>query len=153
MAVFIALTFGKVFYLGAAALPWFFGCLFFLGFGGANFAVYTLWLPEQYPTECRASAFAFSTSVARFGGAGITFLVGAGVQHFQSLGIPVALTSIAFAIGLLLLPFGVETRGQTLPSKPCRKGTANMAEAETKLFPVEAVPDFTTHSILHSAVP
>jgi MFS family permease len=116
MAVFIALTFGKVFYLGTAALPWFFVCLFFLGFGGANFAVYTLWLPEQYPTECRASAFAFSTSFARFGGAGITFLVGAGVQHFQSLGIPVALTSIAFAIGLLLIPFGAETRGQTLPA-------------------------------------
>jgi len=116
MLTFIALTFGKVFYLGAAALPWFFVCLFFLGLGGANFAVYTLWLPEQYPTECRASAFAFSTSAARFGGAGITFLVGAGVRHFQSLGIPVALTTIAFAIGLLLIPFGAETRGQTLPA-------------------------------------
>lgn len=30
MMVFIALTFGKVFYLGAIALPWFFVCLFFL---------------------------------------------------------------------------------------------------------------------------
>ncbi len=57
MMVFIALTFGKVFYLGPSALPMFFVCLFFLGLGGANFAVYTLWLPEQYPTECRASAF------------------------------------------------------------------------------------------------
>jgi MFS family permease len=115
MMVFIALTFGKVFYLGATALPWFFVCLFFLGLGGANFAVYTLWLPEQYPTECRASAFAFCTSFARFGGAGITFLVGADVQHFGSMGIPVALTSIAFALGLLLIPFAVETRGKTLP--------------------------------------
>jgi MFS family permease len=116
MMVFIGLTFGKVFYLGAAGLPWFFICLFFLGFGGANFAVYTLWLPEQYPTECRASAFAFSTSFARFGGAGITFLVGAGVRHFGSLGTPVALTALAFAMGLLLIPFGAETRGQTLPA-------------------------------------
>jgi MFS family permease len=116
MAIFISLTFGKVFYLGAAALPWFFVCLFFLGFAGTNFAVYTLWLPEQYPTECRASAFAFSTSFARFGGAGITFLVGAGVQHYGSLGIPVALTSIAFVIGLILIPFGTETRGQSLPA-------------------------------------
>ena len=73
MMVFIALTFGKVFSLGAAGLPWFFVCLFFLGVGGANFAVYTLWLPEQYPTECRASAFAFATSFARFGGAGSLF--------------------------------------------------------------------------------
>jgi MFS family permease len=115
MMVFISLTFGKVFYLGPAALPWFFVCLFFLGLGGANFAVYTLWLPEQYPTECRASAFAFSTSFARFGAAGITFLVGSGVRHFGSLGTPVAMTSIAFALGLLLIPFAVETRGQHLP--------------------------------------
>jgi MFS family permease len=116
MMVFIALTFGGVFYLKEAALAWFFVCLFFLGLGGANFAVYTLWLPEQYPTECRASAFAFSTSFARFGGAGITFLVGAGVRHYGSLGTPVALTAIAFAIGLLLIPFAVETRGQALPA-------------------------------------
>jgi MFS family permease len=116
MLVFIALTFGAVFYMGPSALPRFFVCLFFLGLGGANFAVYTLWLPEQYPTECRASAFAFSTSFARFGGAAITFLVGAGVQHYGSLGIPVAMTSLAFALGLLLIPFGVETRGQVLPA-------------------------------------
>jgi MFS family permease len=116
MMVFIGLTFGKVFYLGPSALPMFFVCLFFLGLGGANFAVYTLWLPEQYPTECRASAFAFSTSFARFGGAGITFLVGSGVRHYGSLGMPVAMTSVAFALGLLLIPFGAETRGQRLPS-------------------------------------
>jgi MFS family permease len=115
MMVFIALTFGKVFYLGPSALPMFFVCLFFLGLGGANFAVYTLWLPEQYPTECRASAFAFSTSFARFGGAGITLLVGSGVRHYGSLGMPVAMTSIAFALGLLLIPFGAETKGQRLP--------------------------------------
>jgi MFS family permease len=116
MMIFVAVTFGKVFYLGGSALPWFLVCLFFVGLGGANFAVYTLWLPEQYPTECRASAFAFATSFARFGGAGITFLVGAGVRHYGSLGVPVALTSLAFAAGLLLIPFAVETRGQALPA-------------------------------------
>jgi MFS family permease len=115
MMIFIALAFGKVFYLGGDALLWFFVCLFFLGVGGANFSVYTLWLPEQYPTVCRGSAFAFATSFARFGGAGITFLVGMGVRHFGSIGTPVAITAIAFAFGLLLIPFGVETRGQPLP--------------------------------------
>ena len=84
--------------------------------GGANFAVYTLWLPEQYPTECRASAFAFSISMARFMGAGITFLVGAGVRHYGSLGMPVALTALAFALGLILTPLGEETRGRPMPS-------------------------------------
>jgi len=96
-------------------LEWFGCALFTLGFGGANFAVYTIWLPEQYPTECRASAFAFATSFARFAGAGITFLVGAGVARYGSVGYPVALTALAFIPGILLLPFGYETRGAPLP--------------------------------------
>src|SRR5207302_10962002 len=73
MAVFIALTFGKVFYLGAPALPWFFVCLSFLGFGGANFAVYTLWLPEQYPTYCCARPSAFPISLPLLAAAALTF--------------------------------------------------------------------------------
>jgi MFS family permease len=116
MFVFIALAFGYVFYLQTGALVLFMVCLFFLGIGGANFAMYTLWLPEQYPTECRASAFAFSTSVGRFVGAGITFLVGAGVAKLHTIGTPVALTSVAFIVGLVLLPFGKETKGQSLPA-------------------------------------
>jgi MFS family permease len=115
MFVFVSVGFGYVFYLPEGALFWFMICLFFLGIGGANFAMYTLWLPEQYATECRASAFAFSTSVGRFAGAGITFLVGAGVAHFHTIGTPVALTSLAFIVGLLLLPFGQETKGEPLP--------------------------------------
>lgn len=115
MFVSIAVGFGHVFYR-ADALPWFMVILFFLGFGGANFAMYTLWLPEQYSTDCRGSAFAFATSVGRFAGAGITFLVGAGVARYGSIGVPVAMTSIAFLIGMLLLPFGEETRGQSLPA-------------------------------------
>ena len=116
MAVFIFLGFGYVFYFTTHALVWFMVCLFWLGVGGANFAMYTLWLPEQYRTECRASAFAFTTSIGRFGGAGVTFLVGAGVAYYHSIGTPVALTSLAFVVGLLLLPSGKETRGEMLPA-------------------------------------
>ena len=116
MAMFIWLGFGYVFYLEKDALPVFMICLFFLGVGGANFAMYTLWLPEQYRTECRASAFAFATSIGRFVGAGITFLVGAGVSYYGTIGTPVALTALAFVVGLLLLPFGEETKGKPLPA-------------------------------------
>jgi len=115
MLLSIALGFGYVFYLPHALAP-FMAVLFALGVGGANFAMYTLWLPEQYSTECRASAFAFATSVGRFAGAGITFLVGAGVAHYHTIGTPVAFTSIAFAIGLVFLPLGEETKGQPLPA-------------------------------------
>ena len=116
MAAFIWLGFGYCFYLEVNALFWFMTCLFFLGIAGANFAMYTLWLPEQYPTECRASAFAFATSIGRFAGAGIAFLVGAGVSYYRTIGIPVALTSLAFVVGLFLLPFGKETKGESLPA-------------------------------------
>jgi len=112
----ILFAFGYAYYQpGSHGLEMFVYSLIALGLGGGNFAVYTGWLPEQYPTECRASAVAFATSFARFGGAGITFLVGAGVAHYGSIGYPVALTALAFIPGILLLPFAFETRGRTLP--------------------------------------
>ena len=117
MGFSIWLAFGHVFYMEAtAAVRWFMVCAFLLGLGGANFIVYSFWLPEQYGTECRASAFAFNTNIGRFAAAGMTFLVGAGIRHFQSLGTPVALTGFAFVVGILLLPFGVETKGKPLPA-------------------------------------
>jgi MFS family permease len=112
----IWIAFGRVFYMETGAVGWFLVCAFFLGLGGANFVVYSFWLPEQYGTECRASAFAFITNVGRFAAAAFTFLVGAGVRHFQTLGTPVALTAFAFVTGLLLLPFGEETKGKPLPA-------------------------------------
>ncbi|HUA20429.1 MAG TPA: MFS transporter [Bryobacteraceae bacterium] len=116
MLVFLWVAFGYVFYMPQGAVLWFMVCTFFLGLGGANFVVYSFWLPEQYPTDCRVSAFAFTTNVGRFAGAFLTFLVGAMIRHYGTLGTPVALTSVAFVIGLLLLPFGHETRGKPLPA-------------------------------------
>jgi len=111
----IAAGFGFAFYLDSYALPWFLVCLFFLGVGGANFSVYTLWLPEQYRTECRGSAFAFATSCGRFVAAGVTFLVGWAVARMHTIGTPVAITSVAFLLGLCLLPWAEETAGRELP--------------------------------------
>jgi MFS family permease len=116
MMLSIWTAFGRVFYMQTGALGWFVFCSFLLGVGGANFIVYSFWLPEQYATECRASAFAFTTNIGRFAAAGFTFLVGAGIRHYQTLGTPVALTALAFVVGLLLLPFGEETKGRPLPS-------------------------------------
>ena len=116
MGVSIVAGFGYSFYLPAHALRWFIACLFFLGVGGANFAVYTLWLPEQYPSECRGSAFAFATSFGRFLAAGVTFLVGAEVARLHTIGVPIAYTAAAFAVGILLLPLALETAGKELPA-------------------------------------
>jgi hypothetical protein len=116
MALSIWTAFGRVFYMETNAVAWFLFCAFLLGVGGANFIVYSFWLPEQYGTECRASAFAFTTNIGRFAAAGFTFLVGAGIRHFQTLGTPVAMTALAFVVGILLLPFGMETKGKPLPA-------------------------------------
>ena len=115
MAVTIALAFGWAFYLPNGLVP-FISLLVVLGFFGGNFALFSLWLPEQFETRVRATAFAFCTSVGRFVGAGVNFALGALVLHMQTLGIPVALTAIAFLLGLLIIPFAPETKGATLPA-------------------------------------
>jgi MFS family permease len=115
MAGAIPLAFGYAFYPGHGGLKAFILCLFFVGVGGGSFSVQFLWLPEQYRTECRGSAFALATCVGRFVAAGATFVVGAGIAHYGSIGYPVALSAVAFVVGLLALPFGLETKGQPLP--------------------------------------
>jgi len=114
MAITIWLSFGWAFYV-TGGLSLFIGVLFLLGIFGGNFAMYSLWLPEQYPTAIRATAFAFITSFGRFVGAGVNFLIGAGVHSYGSVGVPVALTALAFVLGLALIPWSLETRGEALP--------------------------------------
>ena len=114
MATCILLSFGWAFYL-PQGLRLFITVLFFLGFFGGNFAVFSLWLPEQYDTSVRATAFAFTTSFGRFIAAGVNFLIGGLVIRMGSLGKPVAITAIGFGIGLLVIPFAAETKGKTLP--------------------------------------
>jgi len=115
MAVSIAASFGFAFYLLHAPLRVFIPCLFLVGVGGANLSVYLAWIPEQYRSECRGSALALATCIGRFVAAGATFLVGAGISRYGSIGAPVALTSLAFVLGLLAIPFSVETKDEPLP--------------------------------------
>src|SRR5271154_1233420 len=116
MMVKIALAFGWAVYLPTGtALPTFMAVLFFLGMFGGNFAIFSLWLPELFGTEARATAFAFCTSVGRFIGAGVNFALAGAVAAMGTLGTPIAITSVAFAVGLLIIPFATETRGETLP--------------------------------------
>ncbi len=114
MSACIALCFGWAFYL-PDGLRLFVILLFFLGFFGGNFTIFSLWLPELYETRVRATAFAFATSFGRFIGAGINFLLGALVHRTGTLGKPVAYSAAVFALGLLIIPFAMETKGKRLP--------------------------------------
>src|SRR5262249_38480268 len=88
--------------------------LVLLGLSGGNFAMYNIWLPELYETKVRATAFAFAVSFGRFVAAGVNFLLAALIRDMGTLGVPIALTAIAFAIGLLVIPLSMETKGQKL---------------------------------------
>ena len=46
----------------------------------------------------------------------MVFLVGAGIQRYGSLGVPVAITAVVFLLGLLVLPAAKETKGEPLPA-------------------------------------
>jgi MFS family permease len=116
MAISISIGFGHAFYLPNGALQAFVPWLFLVGVGGGSFAVYWVWLAEQYRTECRGSALAFATCIGRFVAAGATLVVGAAIRHYGSIGLPVALTALPFVGGLLLLPLAVETKGKPLPT-------------------------------------
>jgi len=114
MALTITSGFGWALYLSDGLVP-FLVILFFLGLAGGNFAIFSLWLPEQYTTIMRATAFAFCTSFGRFLGAAANFAIAAMIAWTGSLGHVIALTAIPFVLGLAVIPFGLETRGKRLP--------------------------------------
>jgi MFS family permease len=109
----IAGAFGWGYY--AHSMTAFFAFIPIVGLGGADFAVFTVWLPEQYPTEIRATAFAFCTTISRFAAAAATLLVGHAIAEAGTIGWPLALTSVPFLFGIWLSNFAIETKGEILP--------------------------------------
>ena len=93
----------------------FFAFIPILGFANADFAVFTVWLPEQYGTDVRATAFAYCTTMSRFIAAAGTFLVGYEISQAHTIGIPLALTALPLLVGIWLCYLAPETRGQALP--------------------------------------
>jgi hypothetical protein len=94
----------------------FFVSLLFLGLGGANFAMLYAMAAGAITNGMPGECVCVRDFGGRFLGGGFTFLVGAGVAHFHTIGIPVALTSLAFLFGMPTLTLGHETKGQTLPA-------------------------------------
>jgi MFS family permease len=113
MFIGIGGAFGWAFYGHGIAL--FLAFVPILGLGGADFSVFTVWLPEQYSTEVRATAFAFCTTMSRFIAAAGTFLIGYAISEAHTIGWPLALTAVPFVFGIGLCYLAPETKGQALP--------------------------------------
>ena len=114
MAVAIALAFGWAFYLPDGLRP-FLVILFFLGLAGGNFAMFSLWLPEQYHHRDPRHRFCLLHLVRPLSGRGRQFRHRRADPVVRLAGPVIALTAIPFVIGLAVIPFALETKGKPLP--------------------------------------
>ena len=93
-----------------------------LGFGTLSvFAVYAIYLPELFPTSLRSTGTSFCYNVGRIVAATapftlsrITARLGGDIEAFRSAGLWV---SLVLLLGLAVLPFLPETKGQPLPEE------------------------------------
>ena len=114
MTVSVVLIYDIIFYTNS--LLYLYLTIPILGLGGADFAVFTLWSPELYPTEFRNSGFAAITTFARYFAAALIFLIGY-LALLVGFGHAVAYTAIGFVVVMPFVFLIKETKGQKLPEK------------------------------------
>ena len=93
-----------------------------MGFGQLSvFGVYAVYLPELFPTSLRSTGTSFCYNVGRFLAATAPFTVsqitkrlGGDIEGFRTAGMWV---SLVLLIGIAVLPFLPETKGQPLPEE------------------------------------
>jgi MFS family permease len=125
-------AFAVAFLLGLAATTFVFGCLRrgadgywmmpLLGLGVSSvFGGFAIYFPELFPTRLRSTGTGFCYNVARYLTALGPLALGRLTLLFGSLGwaLPLRPAAISLAmiyvVGIAILPFAPETRGQTLP--------------------------------------
>jgi len=93
-----------------------------MGFGQLSvFAVYAIYLPELFPTSLRSTGTSFCYNFGRIIAATAPFTVGkltkslgGDIEAFRSAGLWV---SLVLLLGLVVVPFLPETKGQALPEE------------------------------------
>ncbi len=101
--------------MGLKNLTLFMWILPLLGFFTSGvFSLYTIWLPEMFPTMLRALGSGFAFSFGRIVGAIGPTLVGALAATFHSYPTAITLVSLIYVIGLPLVFVAPETAGKQL---------------------------------------
>ena len=93
-----------------------------MGFGQLSiFALYSIYLPELFPTSLRSTGTSFCYNVGRVVAATAPFTIGVitrrlggDIEGFRTAGLWVSLVLVA---GLFVVPFLPETKGQPLPEE------------------------------------
>lgn len=119
MAIGVFMIYNFIFY--TKSITELFLALPILGIGGADFAVFSLWTPELYPTEARSSGFGAVTTFGRYFAAAFTFLVGL-ITVPLGFGHGVAVTAVAFIIVIPLVFLMRETNKKGLREEVLKEG-------------------------------
>ena len=87
-----------------------------MGFFAAGvFAGFAIYFPELFPTALRATAQGFCYNSARFVSAIAPIVVGKIVSAYGSFAPAIAIVSMIYLLGLVVLLWARETKGQALP--------------------------------------
>ncbi|MBM4120547.1 MAG: MFS transporter [Nitrospira sp.] len=84
-------------------------------FNNGIFSGFPIYLPELYPTRLRATGAGFCFNAGRVFASVGPFLTGTLTAVLGSVGAAVSAVGLIYAVGLLVLPFAPETKGQPLP--------------------------------------
>jgi MFS family permease len=84
-------------------------------FNNGIFSGFPIYLPELYPTRIRATAAGFCFNIGRVLAATGPFVTGYLVVALGSFGLAASAVAVVYIVGLLILPFAPETKGQSLP--------------------------------------
>ncbi|TLY22571.1 MAG: MFS transporter [Nitrospirae bacterium] len=84
-------------------------------FNNGIFSGFPIYLPELYPTRIRATGAGFCFNAGRVLASGGPFLTGYLVTSLGSFGRAASAIALIYLVGLLILPFAPETKGQPLP--------------------------------------
>ena len=85
-------------------------------FNNGIFSGFPIYLPELYPTRIRATGAGFCFNIGRVLAASGPFATGYLVTVLGSFGRAASAVAAIYVIGLLILPFAPETKGQPLPA-------------------------------------
>jgi MFS family permease len=84
-------------------------------FAGGVFTGFAIYFPELFPTAIRATAQGFCYNFARFFSAAAPFLAGLLISSHGAFAPAISIIGSVYVLGLLILIFARETRGQALP--------------------------------------
>ena len=84
-------------------------------FNNGIFSGFPIYLPELYPTRLRATGAGFCFNAGRVFASVGPFLTGWLTATMGSVGHAVSVVGLIYVVGLLVLPFAPETKGNALP--------------------------------------